>query len=140
MTDERLQNAEQLDNEITGLLIKIANGLTPELAEGWARDIDEGADTAGAYFVYLYYCANHGKTIWKMDTLCSVEDTENDWEVVNVDADYEDFNNSVVTLINRARTVEDTLTIADFEHGEWLFSRAEYEKTIVQGWGRTFNE
>ena len=134
MTDERLQNAIQTDREVTELLIKVATGLTAKTAEDWADVLDNGSHTDGAVFIYLYYCAEVGATIWKVDTLCALEDTENNWEVTNVDVNYEDFRQSVVTVINRARTIEDNITVAEFGYGAWFYTREGYRDALMHEW------
>ena len=135
MTDERLQNAIQTDRDTTELLIKVAEGaIRADTAEDWADTLDNGEYTDGAVFIYLYYCAEVGGTIWKVDTVCELEDIENDWEVLNVDIDYEDFRNSVVSIINRANIVEDNIRVGDFGHGAWFFTREGYRRALQQAW------
>ena len=133
MTEERLVNARKVDKDTIDLMIEVARGLTGDNERVFAEKLDNEYTDGGA-FIYLYHCAETGGIVRKLGVACLVDDTENDWNVLRVDVDYDDWTQSVVLLRNEAWRTELAMPVHEFGFEEWYFGEPAYREALKHLW------
>lgn len=137
MTDERLEIANQTDIDTTKELINVAELLDNEQAYGVAKVLDDFEWYDSNAFIYLYYCAHHDETIYKVDALVPLGAVDNAWRVTGFDVVYDNYTESAVTIQNCKTDEVRTLTVDDFGRDtEWLFTCEAYARVLNERWER----